>query len=472
MQTLETDVAILGAGTAGMGAYKAAKKAGKQALIIEGGPYGTTCARVGCMPSKLLIAAAEANHDLTKLATYGFSYQGGYQVDRQAVMQRLRQERDRFAQAAARQVEQWPDADRLHGYARFISPNQVQTDTGYQVKAQAFVLATGSSPFVPPPLLAAGERLLTNESLFELTELPKSVAVFGAGVIGLELGQALGRLGVRVTLFGIDGQLGPLQDPKLQTLAHQLFAEEMHLQTHSQLLEVNLRDTGVQLHYLDNQGVAQHDEFEYVLAATGRRPNLQQLNLEAADLALTERGQPEHDPLSGQTYFNNKAPAPIFIAGDVSNYRPLLHEAFAEGQLAGHNAANWPAVEHQPRQPALAIVFSDPQMATVGDSLPQLQQQFGAAALAIGEADLTHQGRARILQVNKGMIRVYAEKASGQFLGAELLGPAAEHLAHLLAWARKQELTLAELLQMPYYHPVIEESLKGALGSAIKLTHH
>src|SRR3982750_3491791 len=119
MRTLETDVAVIGAGTAGLAAYRAAKSAGRRTLLIEGGVYGTTCARVGCMPSKLLIAPAEAAHAVERFGAFGLAIDGPVRVDGKAVMARVRRERDRFVGFVLDSVERLPAADRLRGYARF-----------------------------------------------------------------------------------------------------------------------------------------------------------------------------------------------------------------------------------------------------------------------------------------------------------------------------------------------------------------
>ncbi len=205
------DVAIIGAGTAGLAAYRAVKAAGKSALLIEGGAHGTTCARVGCMPSKLLIAPAEAAHAVSRLEGFGLKQEGGIKVDGKAVMARVRSERDRFVGFVTRGIHSIPESDHLSGHARFVDNATLIVDDRVTVRATSIVIATGSSPTYPAAWQTLGDRLITNESIFELTDLPDSVAVFGPGVIGLELGQALHRLGVRVKVFGRGGGAGAAQ---------------------------------------------------------------------------------------------------------------------------------------------------------------------------------------------------------------------------------------------------------------------
>src|SRR5512140_3851763 len=133
MQIQDTDVAIIGAGTAGLAAYRTVKAAGQRALLIEGGPYGTTCARVGCMPSKLLIAAAEAAHAPSRWEAFGLHLDGKVIIDGAAVMRRVKRERDRFVGFVLDGVNALPEADRIRGYARFIDDHSLQVEGGPKI---------------------------------------------------------------------------------------------------------------------------------------------------------------------------------------------------------------------------------------------------------------------------------------------------------------------------------------------------
>ncbi|HLR78821.1 MAG TPA: dihydrolipoyl dehydrogenase, partial [Burkholderiaceae bacterium] len=157
-------------------------------------------------------------------------------------------------------------------------------------------------------------------------------------------------------------------------------------------------------------------------------------------------------------------PAPIFIAGDVMGTLPVLHEAADEGRLAGQNAAALPEVEPGQRRAGLAIVFSDPQLAYVGQRYADLPK----TGVVTGQVNFSNQGRSRIILKNRGMLRVYASQADGRFLGAEMAGPHMEHIAHLLSWSVQQGLTVPRMLAMPFYHPVIEEGLRTALRDAAR----
>jgi dihydrolipoamide dehydrogenase len=229
MTELEVDVAVIGAGTAGLAAYRAAAATGVRTVVIGGGPYGTTCARVGCMPSKLLIAAAEAAHGLDKWQEFGIRLEGSMRVDGKAVMTRVKRERDRFVGFVLQGVDGIPRHDRLDGYARFVDDRTLLVDDHSRVTFGRAIIASGSSPNVPPPFRALGDRLLVNDDIFGWDDLPRSVAVFGPGVVGLELGQALHRLGVKVLMFGRKGHVGPFSDPEIRAYAAKSFQQEMRL---------------------------------------------------------------------------------------------------------------------------------------------------------------------------------------------------------------------------------------------------
>lgn len=457
MRHLTTDVAVIGAGTAGLAAYRAAKAAGKRAVIIERGPHGTTCARVGCMPSKLLIAAAEAAHAPTRWKEFGLTLDGALRVDSKAVMDRVRRERDRFVGFVLDGVEAIPAADKLEGHARFISPGRLVVGEEIELGFSSVVIATGSSPVVPAFLRLLGERLVVNDDVFEWRELPRSVAVFGPGVIGLELGQALSRLGVSVSMFGVRGGVGPFTDVSVRDYAVRIFNSEFRLDPSANVLDVVPQANGARVRFVSRDGAQTSIDVDYVVAATGRAPNVAGLALENLGIALDKTGVPIFDRSSMQC-----GASPVFIAGDVNNDAPLLHEAADEGRIAGENAALYPTVKEGLRRASLGIVFTDPQLAVVGSRRTELAE----GRYVVGEVSFEDQGRSRVMLRNRGLLHVYADIASGHFLGAEMMAPDAEHLAHLLAWSLQMKLTIAQMLEMPFYHPVIEEGLRTALRDA------
>ena len=456
MTPLHVDVAIVGAGTAGMSAYRAARARTDSVLLIEGGTYGTTCARVGCMPSKLLIAAAEAAHQARHTQAFGIQVPT-VTVDGTAVMARVQRERDRFVGFVLETLDAMPPGDRLAARVRFQDANTLVTEHGQLIQARRIVIATGSTPVLPPVLKGLGARLLTNENVFDLPTLPTSLAVFGPGVLGLELAQAMSRLGVRVKVFGVGGGIAGIQDPAIREDANQTFNKEFYLDALARVEFVRETATGVDVHYLHRDGAWRTEAFDQVLAATGRAPAVAGLGLEHTGLPLNDRGVPLFDRSTLQC-----GDSTIFIAGDASNDSPLLHEAADQGRIAGENAARFPDVRPGLRRTPLAVVFTDPQIAAVGLNLKQLNVQF-KDRFAVGVVSFEDQGRSRVMLRNQGLLKVYGEQGSGLFLGAEMFGPAAEHIGHLLAWAAQQRMTVSSMLDMPFYHPVIEEGVRTAL---------
>lgn len=448
----DVDVAIIGAGTAGMAAYREACKVTDRIALIDGGPLGTTCARVGCMPSKLLIAAAEACHRAQRTDPFGIRT-GTVEIDGKAVMMRVREERDRFVGFVCETIESFEDDHIIRQNAKFADDNTLILDDGRCLTARAIVIATGSRPNIPKPFEAAGDRLITNDDVFDWEDLPGSVAVFGAGVIGLELGQALHRLGVKMHLFGRDHLVGPLSDPEIRGYAAEALGAEFPAHWHA---DTDIRREGDEIIVSWSGEESGEERFDYLLAATGRRANVDNLGLENTSLTLNGRGVPEYDPMSMRSGESN-----IFIAGDSNADLPLLHEAADEGRLAGENAAHFPDTYRRARRTPLGIVFTDPQIVIAGASHRDLTES--GVKFAVGEVSFEDQGRARVMLVNKGVLRVYGEEDTGRLLGAEMIGPAAEHLAHLLSWTIASNLTVAETLERPFYHPVIEEGLRTAL---------
>ena len=450
----KVDVAVIGAGSAGLPAFRAARRHTENIVLIEGGIYGTTCARVGCMPSKLLIAAAEAAHSIETASKFGV-YTSKPNINGHDVMRRVRSERDRFVGFVLESVESIDPKHHFRAHARFLDDHTIQAEEKI-FEAKSVVIATGSSPKLMPMFDGLGERLVVNDDIFEWETLPESVAVFGPGVIGLELGQALHRLGVRIRIFGLSGSLKPLSDMGIRNYAENLFKAEFPLDTKANILGLELENDQVKICFVDcKNGEEKEEFFDFLLAATGRFPNVNDLGLENTKLELDSLGVPLFNSATMQC--GNSS---IFIAGDVNNDLPLLHEAADEGEIAGDNAGRFPDIKTGLRRSPVTVVFCDPQIAIVGDSWNELE---GKENVVTGKVSFEGQGRSRIILKNKGLMHVYADRNSGLFLGSEFIGPHAEHLAHLMSWAHQQKMTIQQMLEMPFYHPVIEEGLRTAL---------
>ncbi len=443
------DVAIIGAGTAGLAALREVRRATENFVVIDAGPFGTTCARVGCMPSKALIEVAKALHQRDFLAAAGIAGTVALKVDRPAVLRHVRKLRDAYVDGVLKVTDEL-GGRVVVGRARFVAPDTLEVGAR-RLQARHIIIATGSRPVVPQPWRELRDRILTSDDLFEQETLPDRIAVVGLGAIGVEMAQALARLGIAVTGFDAAERVAGLSDPAVSARAGEIFAEEFSLHL-GQPAELSRAADGAIRVSAGSTGV----EVDAVIAALGRRPNLDGLGLEDIGIPLDDRGRPPFDP--GTLRIPGFA---ISIAGDVNGMRPLLHEAADEGYIAGYNAL-LDAPECFARRVPLGIVFSDPNIATVGRCCEGLEQD----QVVVGEVDLKGQGRLRMAGADRGLIRLYADARQGRLLGVELCCPHGEHLAHLLALAIQQGLTVRELLRMPFYHPVVEEGLRGALREA------
>lgn len=444
------DTIIIGAGTAGLAALREVRKRTDRYLIVNEGPWGTTCARVGCMPSKALIEAANAFHRRHTFETFGIRGAQGLTADIPAVLQRVRALRDDFVAGALKATDDLGGAS-LSGRAVLLGPHTVDVG-GVHYHADSIIIATGTRPVVPEEWLAFGDRILTTDTLFEQPTLGPRVAVIGMGAIGVELSQALARLGLEVAAFTTGHRLGGLSDPTLNAELAALLKKEMVLHTHA---KAELREVsgGIEVRSGANRVVVDH-----VIAAMGRTPNIEHLGLETLGEPLDPRGMPKVDPQTQQI-----GKLRVFLAGDANDYAALLHEGSDEGHIAGMNALAAEPTRFV-RRTRLSIVFSDPNVAVVGVPFAQLDP----AHTVVGAVDFDNQGRARAAQRNHGRLCVYADKGSARLLGAEMCAPDGEHLAHLLALAIEQKLTVHQLLGTPIYHPVLEEGLRTALRNAAR----
>ena len=450
----KVDVVIMGAGSAGVTALFTLARAGKSYILINSGPEGSTCTRVGCMPSKALIEAASLHHAKERFDAFGIRGEEGVSVDGAAVMARVRGVRDKLVENVVGRYHQMMDETQfISGHARIVAPNAVEVN-GERIETDAIIIATGSSPVVPPAFQALGDALLTTDTLFEEAALPESLAVVGLGAIGCEIGQAMARLGVEVHGFGSRSVAG-IKDPVVAEKVIELYERDMSITMGVHVaprLEANGQVTiqaGDRTYMVDR-----------VLASIGRRPNVGDIGLENLGIELDERGMPPFDPETLQI-----GDLPVYIIGDANGYRPILHESADEGMIAAMNIIYGKRQAFHRRVP-MAVTFTAPQIASVGARLNELDSE----TIAIGSAFAEMNGRAQVKGDTEGLIRVYADKSSGRLLGASLAIGDGEHLAHWLAVAIDREMTLDACLSQPFYHPVIEETLRDALMNCLEQT--
>ena len=442
------DVVIIGAGTAGLSARKEVAKLTDNYLLVDDGILGTTCARVGCMPSKVLIQIANDFNRRHSFAQEGIQGGENLSLDRAKAMAHVRSLRDRFVRGVLSGIEKWQGTHFKAKRAKFVDANTL--DLGDEkITAKKIIIATGSRPIVPDSWKPFSQYFLDTNQFFEQEFLPEKIAVVGLGVIGIELGQALHRLGFDVTGIGRGPSIGGLTDPFIQSYVKEKFSQEMKLQFEG---VESLREENNQLILSGPEGDVVADK---VLLAMGRTPNVESLGLENLPIELDQRGVPLYDPTTFQI-----GDSPIFIAGDVNGQKAILHEASDEGHIVGYNAMQAKPQCFQPRT-QLAITFCSPNIAIAGKSYQQLKNE--GIEFEIGEVSFEGQGRSIVMLQEKGHLRIYGEKGSGKILGAEMLAPHGEHIAHLLAWSMSLGLNVHEAIRMPFYHPVVEEGLRTAL---------
>jgi dihydrolipoamide dehydrogenase len=457
MKQIKVDVAVIGAGTAGMAAYRAARHAGKQVVMIEAAELGTTCARVGCMPSKLLLAAANGLFEAKAQAPRGIEGTHALEANGEQVLAYVRSERDHFTRGVLEEIGSFPPETIVRGRARFESATALLVDEATRIEARSIVIATGSAAVVPDEFKVFGDRLITSDDVFDLKTLPKRCAVFGAGPIALELGQALARLGTELFMFGQENRVGALTDAPVRDALIKVLQGEFYFDPDATILDKSMQDGMPLVRFKSLSGEERAEQVDLVLVATGRVPALQSLGLEHTGIELNDKGLPRFDERSMQC-----GSSAIFMAGDCDGTRPWLSDAADEGTLAGQNAAGFPDVQLVKRKVPFSLVFCEPQVAIVGASYDDLDKQMTVT----GSVSFENQGRSRVLRQNHGLLHVYADAKTGRLLGAQACGPAAEHLGHLLAWGLQLDLCVDEMLKLPFYHPVVEEGLRTALKEA------
>lgn len=443
----KVDIAIIGAGTAGLSAYKEASKHTRNIVVIDGGQLGTTCARTGCMPSKVLIQTAELYHSRHHFQELGIDGADGLSVDIPRVLSYVRGLRDYFTSGVIKSTEAIGD-DLIRANARFIGPNTLEAGS-QTIEADNIIIAAGSHTVVPPPWHSFEDKLLKSENFFEQSDLQGPVGVIGAGVIGLELGQALARLGLDPVVYHAGDNIGGLTDPEVNQSAIDILQQEMPIHINERAnVTYNQQQDDFTVQISNGQ-----QRVNQLLAATGRAPNLKGLNVEAADIPLDDKGVPVYDETTMR--INGTS---VFIGGDIDSGRALLHEAADEGRIAGFNACRDQDNCFHRRLPN-RIIFTQPNIAVVGQTYAELKN----GPIVSGSVSFADQGRARIKKENHGLLKVYADKRSGQLLGSEMIAPQGEHLAHLLAWAIQNRMSVFQVLQLPYYHPTVEEGMRTAL---------
>lgn len=444
----EVDVVVLGAGHAGLNAIKEIRKSTDNWILINGGPLGTTCARVGCMPSKVAIHLADAYKLRERLGRYGVSGVEQLQIDHPTALEYVRDLRDTFVDLVlANTTDEMDEAHLISGYAQIVDQHCIRVGER-EIRTKAIVIATGARSVTPSAWAEQyGDGILTVDNLFDQDELPESVAVIGLGPIGVEIGQALHRLGIKVTGIDHGERVSRIQDPAVNRAAVEILNREFPLWLGHEP-QIERSDHGYRVRSGDREV-----QVEKLFLALGRYPNLAPLHPERLGVPVGPNGVPKHDPKTLQI-----GRLPVYLAGDAIGGIANLQRAAEQGRIAGYNVTHHRKRRYSSRTP-MAIIFTEPNIAYVGQEWSELDP----SRVVIAEQRFGPVGRALIMGQNRGLLRVYADLHNRRLLGASMVGPRCEHLAHLLCWAIESKMTVDRALEMPFYHPVIEEALQDAL---------
>ncbi len=440
------DVIVIGGGSAGYAAARTARDAGADVAIVDQGPLGGLCILRGCMPTKAILRSAEVAALLKRAKEFGLS-PVSTRADLSAIVDRKDRLVREFADYRIQQLRD-PSFTLYQSRAVFRSPREITVgDT--VLSSGSFILATGSRPDdVPiPGLTQAG--YFTSDTILDLRTQPGSLIVLGGGSVALELGQFFARLGTRVTILQ-RGQtlLSDMDEAVGRALEAALIDEGIEVVTGAQLLRVTCDEQGKTI-WAMKDGRERSYTGEMILQALGRRPNIEALHLDLAEVAVD----------SGRVVVDGAmrtSQSHIYAVGDVNDVTPIVHLAIQQGEIAAYNATHpdRPAKELNHRLDA-EVVFTDPQVAVVG--LNEATCRAREIPYLTASYPFADHGKALCLGASHGFVKLLCAPLTGELLGAQIVGPEAGELIHELIAVMYYHGTAADLLRMPHYHPTLAE---------------
>jgi len=444
------DLIVVGAGSAGFSAAITAADQGKSVAIIGSGTIGGTCVNVGCVPSKTMIRAAEAMHSQSAAQRFnGIQVSAkleswtDVQAHKDQLVTDLRQ---------AKYIDILPQYETLtyiEGAARLVSGG-VDVD-GQTFKAAKIIIATGSHVSVPPIDGILSVPHLDSTSALELKEIPKSLIVIGAGVIGCELGQMFARMGTKVTLLCRSSVLAGAEPEISAALANYLRDEGLNVHCGS-VYESIKQDGEICLCY-HHEGEVRHLSAEHVLLATGRKASTAGLGLEEAGVSLAKNGG-----IIVDEFMQTSVPG-IYAAGDVTGTDMFVYMAAYGAKIAAQNALHGNQKRYD-NAAMPAVVFTDPQYATVG--LTEAQARSKGIDTKTSILDLEHVPRALAARDTRGLIKLVADAKNDVLIGAHILAPEGADSIQMAALAIKTGMTFTELGEMVFPYLTTVEGLKLA----------
>lgn len=444
------DFAVIGGGSAGFNAARTAAGLGLKTAIIDGGkPLGGLCILRGCMPSKTLLYVGEMMHHARHGKKFGLRIPR-VGIDMKAVHARKRRIIADFADHRDGQLHRGK-FDLVPHQARFLDPHTVQLENGRKLTAGAFLVATGSVVSVPPVPGLAESTYWTSDDVLDLDFVPKSVIVLGGGIVACELAQFLNRIGTRVILIQRSPNILRDHSDEASTVVQRAFVDEgIELFAGTQIERVWSDGRGFHAEFIhDGRRVRRHAAHGF--NALGRSPNTARLNLAAAGVKLRDDGQ-----VIINRWQQSSAPH-IYAAGDCSGPHEIVHLAIQQGELAARHAAGVKRLKPVDYNLLLNVVFTDPQLATIG----RTEEQLSDAGIAYHTASypFDDHGKSILMEAKYGYVKVIAAAKDGRILGAEIVGKDAGELIHCFTGPLTTRSTVFDLLRAPWYHPTLAEIL-------------
>lgn len=450
---------VIGAGAGGLVVAIGASKAGKKVLLIEKGHYGGDCTNFGCIPSKTLISSAEKAHALKEGKEYGIEFETPQFKAVKAL------ERVRAMIAHVRSHEDPPALDKLGvktltGLASFENPHELNvevTDGKFEkISADKIVIAAGSHAFIPPIEGIKDAPYLTNETIFDLKEIPKQLAVLGAGPIGCELAQAFSRLGSEVIIIESLRGVMPNEDPDVDTVMAKRFQDEgIKLYTRCDANLISYKD-GKFLICITENGEHHDIEAEALLVSTGRRPNVADLKLDNARVEHSDKG------IVVDAYGRTNQ-SHIFAVGDIVGAPFFTHLAENHGRAVLTSLIlPGPLMKKIDKQALPRVTFTDPEVASVGLSEKQAKEMYGENKLAIYKVPFEDLDRAMTTGRTEGYVKVITKKWSSKIVGATIIAPRAGEMLPELSLAMLYNIPLRKLARLIHPYPTFNAAIRKA----------
>lgn len=456
MDKYDYDLGIIGGGAAGLTAAAGAAQFGAKTILIEkSAKLGGDCLHYGCVPSKTLIRTAGVYALIKRTTEFGLPQVQLPPVDLEAVMNRVKIVIDKIHQHDS--PERFCDlgAQVVFGKASFVDDHSVNLD-GNTLSARSWIIATGSSPALPPVEGLAHTPYLTNETIFSQKKLPASLIVLGGGPIGLELAQALGRLGSQVTIVEfMDQILGPEDTDIADILQQQLKEEGITIYTATKAVKAKYDDSLFHLTITDAAGLGQNSTLtaEALLVAAGRKPNIDGLALDAAGVIFTPRGIPTDTRMKTNV-------SHIYACGDVNGLFPFTHVAGYEAGIALTNA-----ILRLPRKADYSKIgwctYTDPEIASIGYNEKRAKKE--GLEYRVWEEQYAENDRAQAEGKTKGKIKLLVSPG-GKLLGCQIIGAHAGELIHEWVIAVSGGVKLSTIAGSVHIYPTISEISKRVAG--------